>query len=553
MNTISADAFKAKYGGAALASFGQPTQSAEKGYVNNLTDAVGSDIANRVQKVTDIENAPDRSIAEKGVQIFGQGAGLAANALEKTVTEIPGVKQVAGAVGEGINWLATSHWSPIKHLADVIGSDKTLQAVTHLYDTNPRFKDTVDAAANTVRLGGDVSGIVNSANFAANVTNNVIKTVKEKTIPAISDNIDSVHQKALDLKKSVQTTIAGKNVDPQLEASASRLFLDGTKSLKDPIATYDTYLTQSKKALTDIKVDPAISIVGNEMGDAFNKVVAQRRAVGAVMGTELKKIGGIKADIGDAFTNLETQLKDSGVRFNGNTKKVVLDSTSKMTSEDAALLTDYIKQFNKLGSTPTVAEIDGFIARTQGLVNNFKSAKGIVQTTNAERLIKGSQAALRAQLDPKKTGLSQLSKYAKARATYSDLSSFIEDGANYLGKLTQSGDFSKDASIAKSAVQSILNNGKKDWMIRLEALTGYPALDKAVLALQAMKDAGDFRGLSLLQAMSEGSVPTSKAGFTKKILDYALAHGAKLVAGTPEEQTKAFLADLLKSPRKTSP
>lgn len=179
MQTISAEQFKQKYGDTGIAVFSQPNKPEKQGYVKNLTEAVGGDLARRIDRFGAIQADPNRNILEKGVQMFGQGAGLATNTLEQTVLQAPGVKQVAGKIGEGMNWLTTSEFSPIKHLGDVIGSSKTLQATTKLYDTNPRFKDTVDALANTVRLGGDVQTIVQSANFAANVTNKVIQEVKD--------------------------------------------------------------------------------------------------------------------------------------------------------------------------------------------------------------------------------------------------------------------------------------------------------------------------------------------------------------------------------------
>jgi len=378
----------------------------------------------------------------------------------------------------------------------------------------------------------------------------------EKGVSSVKPIINSTNEafaSAKNLKTTVQKIVSEKSATPQLKTSAERLFLQGTnKTLENPSATYEKYLTQSKKALVDIKADPAISDVGNKIGDAFNKVVAQRRAVGAKMGDELKKVGGIKTNIDEAFSNFETALKESDLTFNG--KNLVAGDTSKMVPQDISMIEDYINELNKLGSNPTISQIDGLVGRTTAKINYEKSAKGIIETTNGERLIKGSLAKLREQFDPIKTGNKSLTAYSNARKAYSELSDFMDDGAGYLGKITQSGDFAKDASIAKSAVQSILNNGKKDWLARLEALTGYPALDESVLALQAMKDAGDFRGLSLLQAMSEGGVPTSKAGFVGKILDYGVKKGTEIVVGSPEEQTRAFLKNLGESMKvKTKP
>ncbi len=152
-----------------------------RSYGERVTEKVGSDIATRVPKMQEILNRPDTGKVEKGVQAFGQGAGMAAHTLETTLGEVPGVKQIVGAVGAGINWLATSDLSPIKHLGDLIGSSETLQEAVHLYDTDKNFRDTVDGVANIARLGGDVSALVEGGNYVKNVTDKVIANVKART------------------------------------------------------------------------------------------------------------------------------------------------------------------------------------------------------------------------------------------------------------------------------------------------------------------------------------------------------------------------------------
>lgn len=138
-----------------------------------------TDLDTRVDKVGAIQNRTDSSMLEKGVQTFGQGAGLAANAIEQTAMQIPGVKQGFEAFGTGINWLATSELSPIKHLGDVVGSNKALQEATALYDTDQNFKDSVDAVANVARLGGDVQMVMDAVNFTKNATNKIVNKTNQ--------------------------------------------------------------------------------------------------------------------------------------------------------------------------------------------------------------------------------------------------------------------------------------------------------------------------------------------------------------------------------------
>lgn len=341
------------------------------------------------------------------------------------------------------------------------------------------------------------------------------------------------------IKQDIQSYAGSKSVQPQFGSSVERLTTSPIR-VETPLATYNRYLPQAEKSLTDIKVDAPISDVGSKIGDAFRKVVDLRRTAGSIMGQELKTVGKTKVNIEPIFMDFETALKDSGLTYNGMTKKIMASDLSKVAPDDIAIIEDFVQELNKAGTNPSVARIDAILSRVSDKINYAKSAKGISQTTNGERIVKGALAKLRNSFE----NVPGLEKYNQARANYAELSDFIDEGSGFLGKTTQSGDFAKDASLAKSAVQSILNNGKKDWLLKLEGLTDYPALDEATLALQAMKDAGDYRGLSLLQTLSEGQIPTSKAGFTQKLIDYGIEKGTRVVAGTPGERTKAYLKSL---------
>lgn len=350
------------------------------------------------------------------------------------------------------------------------------------------------------------------------------------------------------IKQDIQSYAGSKSVQPQFGSSVERLTTSPTR-LETPLATYNRYLPQAEKSLTDIKVDAPISDVGSKIGDAFRKVVDLRRTAGSIMGQELKTVGKTKVNIEPIFLDFETALKDSGLTYNGITKKIMASDLSKVAPDDIAIIEDFVQELNKAGTNPSVARIDAILSRVSDKINYAKSAKGITQTTNGERIVKGALAKLRNSFE----NVPGLEKYNQARANYAELSDFIDEGSGFLGKTTQSGDFAKDASLAKSAVQSILNNGKKDWLLKLEGLTDYPALDEATLALQAMKDAGDYRGLSLLQTLSEGQIPTSKAGFTQKLIDYGIEKGTNIVAGSPAQRTRAYLKSLENALSKEAP
>lgn len=509
----------------------EPVADSDSTFMDRASGVIGEAGKDVEGIITDNSKSPLTRGLEATARGFRAIPEIAVAALPEEGRQIV---DVAGeAIGGGFKWLT-----------DKISDDVVIKGLASWAESNPDKAKILDDALQSASAGGEIAGTIlgvaqptAAAQSAASKAKLAIGQKLEEA-SAITSRANSRLGAAIDSPiEQAKVALARKNVAPTVETSAARV--------KSPTAAYDKYVEQAKVALGDIKKDAPISEVGQKIGKSFEKVIAERRAAGKTMSEEMKLHGSSKADITDAFTNFEELLNESGVRYNAQTGKMGVLKTSKMVAEDARMLGDYAKELNRLGANPTLAEIDGFLGRTKSFIDNYKAKQGITGMTNAERLITGNRASLVKQLSAENNPA--LSKYAAARSRYADLSGFIDEGSGYLGKVTQSGDFAKDASIAKSSVQSILNNGKKDWLVRLEELTGYNALDDASIALQAMKDAGDFKGLSLLQAMQEGSTPISRTGITQKILDYALEKGGRALVGSPEDQTRALLQSLEKS------
>lgn len=332
----------------------------------------------------------------------------------------------------------------------------------------------------------------------------------------------------------LRTAISEKNVNPQVQTSFERLAGKG----EDVAKKYEGFFDQEVEYARNAKADTAIAKVGENIGDAFEKVAKIRRDIGARMGNEIKRVGNEKIDISDSFQNFEQKLLDEANVVVEGKKIRSTTQQSALTRQDKGLLETYINDLNKLGTNPTAGNLDAFIRRVTNELELFKGKNNIMGTTNTERLIKSNLSELRDSFNPSKNP--NFETYFNAKKTYSNLSDFLEEGQSFLGKKTQSGDYAKDASIAKSSVQSVLNNGKKDWLIRLEDLTGYPAIDDAAVALQAMKDAGNVQGRSLLELFSpeaKSAIPTSRGEVVKKIIDSAVSGGKRALVGSPKEQT----------------
>lgn len=345
----------------------------------------------------------------------------------------------------------------------------------------------------------------------------------------------------------IRNYYAKKEVSPQLNTSATRLQEKaplggaGAAIQKKLVDIYNDFAKQEQKHIADIKQDPAISMVGERIGNEFDNVVKMRQKAGSTMAEELKKTGKTPIDLDEASFNLHQDLLENKALFNPKKGQITTGKESKFAQADVDVMEKYASELHKLGDNPTMAAVDAFLSRIPKEIEGLKATRNIQFNTNAERIIEKNMRELRDVL-----GKNGTPEYNQARADYSKLSNFLDEGVSHLGKKTQSGDYARDASIGKSAVQSVLNNGKKDWLLELENLTGYPALDEAALSLQAMKDAGDSKANSLLELLSEqaanpGLPPTTLGGWLFAGSKAALDAGRRKVIGSPADQTRAFL------------
>lgn len=269
----------------------------------SLTDIVGADIDNRVNRVGEILNRSDTNLLEKGVQVFGQGAGLAANTLEQTALKIPGVKQVAEGFGAGVNWLATSELSPVKHLGDILGENNTLQEVTKLYDTDKNFKDTIDGVANIARLGGDVGAVVDSANYVRNVTDKIITKVRATGDIPPTDKTFGLSRNLIEPESPPPSGPNSTGVNKGIVSNIAGEVIPTADRIVNSEVTRALDLTQG-----DVK---NISLsTGNDVG----KFMADKNLIGSNLAetvTKLKdffnqKYTAVRAEIGKIKTNYKT-------------------------------------------------------------------------------------------------------------------------------------------------------------------------------------------------------------------------------------------------------
>lgn len=368
MNTLTPEQFASKYGQESLSAFDNSSKVSLSSPEQSLTDIVGQDIADRTTRVGDILNRKDIGLVTKGVQVFGQGAGLAANTLEQTAMKVPGVKQATKAVGAGFNWLTTSDYSPVKYLGDLIGSSKILQTAVHLYDTDKNFQDSVDAVSNIIRLGGDIEGAVNSANFATNVTNKIIRNAGNVATDAATTLAETGKNVASNIAKEqpakIMNRIARINPNDAIDfekmsggRTVGQYLTDtGNFGAPDKIITNEaSKLIQSKSMVdTELAKLPGVYKYG-AIEDALNGLldVAEKSSTPNVKAPYLSEAqslvskyasGGL--DMGE-INNLK-RLYERYVKL-GYDKKLNPDKVSQATNVDTAIRNWQIQKASDLG------------------------------------------------------------------------------------------------------------------------------------------------------------------------------------------------------------
>lgn len=531
MTTVSSKEF---FGGgsatvvqpANTAALNIPSQEERKSLWQNVVSAAQT----RNASVKQVQQS-DQGLGSKVLQTVGHSAGFVGDALFegiKAVTPEP----VEEFVGAGMEKVAQTQ--PVQ---------STVQAYEQWKAAHPEAAGNLEAAVNI----GSLIPVGKGASMAGKkVAQTAVQTAKGTT-KALGESAAEFGIRPSEMIGKTKNYLSRQNVGENFDTSIDRLSSKG-----DPLAQYDEFFDQERKFKSDIKQDTAIGVVGSRIGDNFEKVVKQRQDVGKTLGAEVEKIGGRKTDITTSFGALEKELYDQGLSYDGGARKLIPSKTSKVSSQDRDLLEEYVRDFNKLGSNPTVAELDAFLSRTPRELDVFKNKNNVTKTTNGERIVKAHLRTLREEVSAKKDPVFE--GYDSAKKDYEALSNFLDEGITFLGRKTSSGDYARDASISKSAVQSVLNSGKKDWLLKLEDLTEYPALDESVLALQAMKDAGNFRGKSLLEILNQGSdIPSSAKGFLMKGIEKGVDFAADRFVGTEAEQTRRVIMERLRKGQETTP
>lgn len=531
--------------------------TADKAPARSLADSIwdgiagyGKNIANTLQNSGNNVNAaftdPTKSPLEQGINASGQAA---AGVMSTGASLIPGGTTALNAVGGAFNAATNAAGNIGDTLGGLVNKIPGVNFNQTKYDAdNAQFANSSGGQAinRTADVGnnlGNIANLILGAEGGVQTANKIPTAVQsihdllggDKGPPGGPSGpggsigttaIDIAQQNPGGLITKVQSILAKENVDPRLATSAARL--------DNPLDLYNQHADQAAIAVKDIKADTPMAVEGSNLGNAYDKVAQLRRSIGKQMGQELNNIKDTPLDISSSIESITKEVKDPET---GQLK------VGKMTTLDRQILGNYLKELNALGKNPTAGQLDDFLGRVPEELKVTKAKNNITDITNAERIVKTSLSSLRDSLNPAKGAPPEFQPYYDARQTYANLSNFLDEGSKYLGAKTQTGDYTKDVSLAKSSAESLVAGGKKDWLLKLEALTGHPALDRIMIAIQSMLDAGDNRGVSLFKSLTQGDMATPK-GIAKRLAGWVAGKAAEGIVGSKADQTRAFLKTL---------
>jgi hypothetical protein len=531
--------------------------------VNPKTGMQGESAMGEVKSIGDLLGT--------GLQTAGAVAGTAGNLIGTPIAAA-----IKGAADKLSNFKGLQDFASSPEVGGIVdginsGAATVGQVASHIAANHPQLAANLGAVGNIAGLFGEgsaaegatgaaVKGTEAATDAAGKVAGAVGDTVggaASKVAGGVAGTIGKAGQGAADVLSNIPGKLSEGNIEPNLGSSIDRLAQMpqteagstpqgiGMKPIgNDPMAAYNKYYDQEQAFKGDAKQDTALGLVGSEVGNAYNKVIGMRKNAGALMGSEMDRVGNIPTDISHTFQPLEQELTKNGLSYDADSGKLDSTRTSKVTDQDKGMLQDYIGRLNQLGPTPTAGELDAFLSKTPQELDVFKQKNNVTKVTNGERIINGHLSQIGQELTGAKNP--EFAPFEGAKKDYASLSNFLDTGAKFLGKKTASGDYEKDASLAKSSIQSALNGGKKDWLNQLESLTGFPAIDHSMLAIQAMKDAGNFRGSSLLDLLSpqaKEKIPLTKEGIIGKVVDGTVNFGKEKLVGTPTQQTRRIIQD----------
>jgi hypothetical protein len=457
----------------------KPVEQAGPSYLQRVGEQysqAGKNIISGIQKgADDLQQGAEKGnllqsvggLLRSGLRTAGNVAGAAfapiTAAIEPVVKpalesamKVPQIKDAFAKANE----LAQKHPEIAKDLQNILD-------ITTLGAGGAGEQAVKDVTAKGLEAGGKL------ATEALNTSDAVVAKTKDLFSKATA----KINNEIVPISENVQTTL--KRVDNSL--------------LKK-------YIDQAKLASSDAKLATPLEVAGDRATEALDTV--QRK---------LSNIGAEKANI---LNSASVSNKPMGTVALEAKRNILRDIPKTLDATDSGLVQDITDQLSKLGTNPSLKQMDEFVDYAQGQLWKSKQNLAMPVSGKVEGLLKNS--------------IRQINDKVKAVApssytTLNDAYANIIETRNSLNKALGY-DANKGGALLKK-VFSPTDSGTKKLFADVKKLTNIDLTDEAVLAKFAMELFGDTRQASLLQQLS---IPTQKG-----VLEKALQIGGK-AAGLDE-------------------
>jgi len=505
----------------------KPEQTAiEKasGGISDILKKRGTNISNEINRADPAKG----NLGEVGLRSLGElGAGVAdvvAPIVKPVLDNV--VMPIADKVNEGLD-AGMSAINKATGGPQDPNQQEVMKFASEQYNSLPEdTRKNLEAGVNSLNLIPATQVLGKGSKLTSKTIGTSLDSAKK--ILANSDKVSEPVLKLADsfLKPTAEdTTLTAlapfkANISPTTKVSVpvgktrvmkeiGKLTDEEKQAVKGDILTkYQTYYDQGLKATTNAKEITPADMVAKSVDTAVKQTNKIRKDVGAKMG----EVENAAQDVAVDLTNTKSiqGLVDS---VTANKTKAGYAGSKKLTEETKQFLKD-LDTIQKRGAS--VKEVLDFTRQWQNKLENLKDKFG--GFTKDKFDLGNIQAVVKDVKDQARNTLSKVDENYKGLVKQYRETSQLRDTANrLLGEEGLYGDTLKGASVVKRAVKSISDAGSRQFLKKLEDLTGYDGLSDAQIAIKAMQDAGDFRGLSLLEILKETGGDSTLAGLAVKL------------------------------------
>lgn len=484
-----------------------------------------------------LDNAKDLAVG------FGKGVARTAvntaSGLQDIGQGIAGVAELSamGGAQQGKTLSETRAFQPNVGIESLKQETPQGQAVTQaLQPTNDmqKYGGYAETGAEILASGGAQllkTGAVKTAEVLAPKVAKVVKPIKSlssKGVEAVKTTADEALF-APTAEEATKTSlnpfidnVAEVSIPVKSEGGVTKYVVKNAKDAtpeeinaykEEAGSLYNTFTTQAKKFMKERTIEGGSPVeqVGQKIDKFVEQVAKLRRSVGAQMGKIEQAAENVQVPFNksEAVQNFVLETVDA---LKGGAK---YGPDSGITKEIQKLSDDILRLEKDGGSVKDALNMTRkwarYIEDQKDKFGDFTSNKSA--NLQIERVIRSIKE------DARKVLADNNESYRTLVQGYAKTSRFGEEAKRLLGQEGLYGDSIKGAATVKRAIQSNSDAGARQFLKTLRDITGYDAIKEGDIALKAMKDVGDYQGLSMLNVLSDiqGGIIGTARNVAKKL------------------------------------